>query len=191
MISKSKPKFMRIGYTQYSKLGLRRKNKQVYRKAKGGENKMRLKMKGHLRNVSIGYRSERKTRGLVKGFAPVIINSIDGLKNLKKNEIGIVAKLGKKRKIEIAEYAGKNNIRLFNLNPKKFLANIEDEKKKIKDEKINKETRKKERDKKAKEAVQKKEEEKDLKKQESEKLEDAVKNTETEIKENVEEIKSN
>jgi large subunit ribosomal protein L32e len=193
---KKKPKFLRIGYTQYSKLGLRRKNKQKYRKGKGGENKMRLKMKGHLRNVSIGFRSEKKTRGNVRGLSTVMVYNTLDIKKLKKDEIGILAKVGNKRKIEIANYCIKNNIRLANLNSKKFIEKVEEERKKIKEEKILREEKKKTRDKKAKEAEKKKEEEekksKDEKKEKSEKeteLEKAVKETESDIKTNVEEIK--
>ncbi len=195
-MARKNAKFLRIGYTQYSKLGLRRKNKQVYRKGKGGENKMRLKMKGHLRNVSIGFRSERKTRGLVRGLAPRVINNINDLKNLKKDEIAIVAKLGNKKRIEIAEYALKNNIRLSNINARKFIERIEEEKKKIKEEKAQKEEKKKVRDKKAREAEKKKIEEekkekekKDAKENKETKLEETVKH-ESDTKTNVEEIKS-
>jgi large subunit ribosomal protein L32e len=188
----AKKKFLRIGYTQYSKLGLRRKNKQVYRKGKGGENKMRLKMKGHLRNVSIGFRSEKKNRGLVKGMSPVIVLNVNDLKNLKEKQIPIIAKIGNKKKIEMAEYAIKNNIRFMNLNPKKFLEKIEEIKKKEKEEKKLKETKKKTREKEAKKAEKEKEEkdkeEKSEKKEESN-LEDTVKDNETSIKENVEEKK--
>ena len=196
IIKRKKAKFLRIGYTQYSKLGLRRKNKQKYRKGKGGENKMRLKMKGHLRNVSIGFRSDKKTRGLIGGLKPVMIYSIEDLKKLKKEETGIVAKVGNKRKAEIANFAIKNNIRLSNLNSKKFIEKIEKERKKIEEEKKKREEKKKVRDKKAKEAEKKKEEKvsSDLKKSENSKiketeLEKAVKNTESSVKENVEEIK--
>jgi len=195
-MKRKKPRFLRIGYTQYSKLGLRRKNKQKYRKGKGGENKMRLKMKGHLRNVSIGFRSEKKTRGLVRGLNTVMIYNIEDLKKLKKKEIGIVAKVGNKRKIEIANQAIKDNIRLANLNSKKFIEKVEEERRKIKEEKANKEEKKKVRDKKAKDAEKKKEEEekkaKEEKKEEKNKeteLEKAVKNNETDVKTNVEEIK--
>ena len=133
MLKRKKPTFLRIGYTQYSKLGLRRKNKQVYRKGKGGENKMRLKMKGHLRNVNIGFRTEKKTRNLVSGLKPVMIFNISDLKNLKKDEIGIVAKVGAKRRLELADYAFKNTIKLQNLNSSKFIEKM-NAKKKLKDE---------------------------------------------------------
>jgi large subunit ribosomal protein L32e len=193
---RKKTRFLRIGYTQYSKLGLRRKNKQKYRKGKGGENKMRLKMKGHLRNVSIGFRTDKSIRGLVRGLNTVMIYNLDDLKKLKKEEIGIVAKVGNLRKIEIANYSIKNNIRLANLNSKKFIEKIEEERKKIKEEKAKKEEKKKTRDKKAKEAEKKKEE--DAKKSKEEKkegknketeLEKAVKDNDSDKKENMEEIK--
>jgi large subunit ribosomal protein L32e len=148
-MTKKKAKFLRIGYTQYSKLGLRRKNKQKYRKAKGGENKQRLKMKGHLRNVSIGFRSEKKSRDLVRGLKPVMIRNISDLKKIKQGEIGIVIKMGDKKRLEIAEYAFKNTIKLQNLNAQKFIEKIESQRK-IKEElKSEKDKKKKEREKKA------------------------------------------
>ncbi|MEM0465223.1 MAG: eL32 family ribosomal protein [Candidatus Pacearchaeota archaeon] len=186
MEKKKKPKFLRTGYFQYSKLGLRRKKKQKYRKAKGGNNKIRLKMKGHLTNVSIGYRSNKRTRNLIKGFLPKIINSIDDLKNLKKDEIAILAKLGKKKKIMIAEYSLKNNIKILNLNPKKFLEKIEEEKKKKKEQR---EAKKTEKDKKVKEKEKKKEEQ-NIKQDEKEKsIEEVVKKVENNVKTEVEEKK--
>ena len=185
-MAKKKTKFLRTGYSQYSKLGLRRKNKQIYRKSKGGENKIRLKMKGHLRNVSIGFRNEKSTRDLVDGKKPVRIFSIEGLNNLKKDEIAIVAKLGQKKRIEIAEYALKNNIRLSNLNSKKFIEKVNEEKKKSKEEKIENEEKKKLRDKKAKEAEKKKEEgdkKTEEKKSETKEIEKSVTNTEIKTEE--------
>lgn len=166
-MAKKKARFLRIGYTQYSKLGLRRKNKQKYRKGKGGENKMRLKMKGHLRNVDIGFRSEKDTRGLIRGLNPVLVYSVENLEKLNKNEIAIVAKIGDKKKMEIAQYAVKHNIRLSNLNAKKFLMEIEENMKKRKEDKAKKHGKKAEKEKKAKEA-EKKSETKGDKKEEKE-----------------------
>ena len=56
-------KFKRTNFANYSKLGVRRKNKQKYRKGKGLDNKMRLNMKGHLRRVKVGFRTAKKARG--------------------------------------------------------------------------------------------------------------------------------
>ena len=156
MIKKKKPKFLRIGYTQYSKLGLRRKNKQKYRKAKGGENKMRLKMKGHLRNVDIGFRSDNLSRYKVMGLTPVKIFNLKDLKKLKKEEIAIVGNIGDKNKMEICKYAIEKNIRLYNINPKKFILKLEESIKKRKEDKYKIKEKKSERDKKAKDAEKKK-----------------------------------
>ena len=151
-----KQKFLRTGVNQYSKLGLRRKNKQKYRKSKGGENKIRLKMKGHLRNVTSGFRSNKKGRYLINGMKPVQIFNIDDLNKIKHGEIAVVAKIGNKNKIKIAEYALKNKIKLENLNPKKFLEKMEIRLKQVKERKSKIEERKKRRDKKSKEPEKKK-----------------------------------
>lgn len=98
MIIKKKPFFIRGGYTQYSKLGLRRKKKLKYRKAKGGENKVRLKMKGHLRNVSVGFRSQKEKRGFFSGLKPILVNNLEQLKKIQKDEIAILAKIGNKKR---------------------------------------------------------------------------------------------
>jgi len=146
---KKKPKFLRIGYTQYSKLGLRRKNKQKYRKSKGIDNKIRLKMKGHLRNINIGYRGERKLRNLVKGLKPILVHNIEEIKSIKKNEICVLGKIGMKKKIDVANYILKNNIKIHNLNAKKFLEKTEEKLKRKEEEKL------KEKGKRAKESEKK------------------------------------
>jgi len=124
-MKRKKQIFLRAGYTMISKLGKRRKKKRKYRKATGIDNKVRLKKRGHLRNVSIGFRNEKEIRGLIEGLKPVLISNVEELKNIKKNEIAVVGSVGKKKKKEIAEYSLKNNIRLLNLNPKKFLEELE------------------------------------------------------------------
>lgn len=178
---KRKPKFLRIGYTQYSKLGLRRKKKQIYRKAKGIDNKMRLKMKGHLRNINIGYRGERKQRDLIQGLKPILVYNIEEIKSIKKNEVGILGKIGMKKKIEIANYVLKNNIRLNNLNAKKFLERAEEKLKQRKEKSKKKEDKIKERSKRAKEAEKKTEEKKEEPKTETTEVKKETK-SETETK---------
>jgi large subunit ribosomal protein L32e len=183
-------RFLRTGVTQYSKLGFRRKNKQKYRKSKGGENKIRLKMKGHLTNVSIGYRTEKIKRGLVRNMSPVLVNNLQELKKSKDNQSIIIAKIGQKKKMELAKYAIEKNIKILNLNPKKFLDKVEEEKKKSKEEKKQRESKIKEKEKKVKEKEKsddKKEEESQDKKEE--RLEDTINNIESNAKENVEDKK--
>jgi len=130
-----KHKFLVEEWVHYSRLGRRRKKLLKYRKARGRDNKVRLKMKGHLRNVDIGFKGEKSKRGLIKGKIPVVIYNINDLKNLKEKQIGVVGKVGNKRRMEIADYSTKNKIELFNLDAKKFLEKIEETRKKAAEEK--------------------------------------------------------
>ena len=198
-MTKNKPKFLRTDSHKYSRLGIRRKKKQVYRKSKGRDNKIRLKMKGHLRNVNIGFRTKKSTRGLIKGLNPVQIFNLEDLKKIKTQEIGIIAKIGDKKKKEIADYALKNNIKLKNLDPKEFLDKLEENSKKIKKEKEARQEKKKERDKKTKEKKEK-DNKKEVKleeklkqetKEENKEMniveqEEVIKNIESDVKENME-----
>jgi len=173
IIKRKKPKFKRTDFSKYSKLGVRRKKKQVYRKAKGIDNKIRLKMKGHPRRVMIGFRTAKKTRGLVNGLVPVRVNNINDLKLIKNNEIGIIAKIGKKKKIQLAEYALEHKIKLDNLNAKVFLENINKELEKTKKEKQEREEKIKARDKEKKDKEKKDKEKKEEKSKQDEKKEEA------------------
>ncbi len=108
----------------YSKLGRRRKKKLKYRKAKGRHNKIREKMKGHPRKVSVGYKKSVKNK--VKEIK--IVSNVKELSEIKKGEKIIIARVGKKKKIEIAKKAEEFGIRILNLNTEKFLERIEREK---------------------------------------------------------------
>lgn len=156
-MKRNNPKFLRTDSHKYSRLGIRRKKKQVYRKSKGGENKIRLNMKGHLRNVRSGFRNEKSTRGLLKGLKPVMIFNISDLKNIKKEEIGILASVGNKRKKEIAEYMQKEKVSLGNFNPNKFLEKFQIKKEQRQEEKKERIEKKLSKDKKAKKEAEKKE----------------------------------
>ncbi len=127
-----KKKFLRRVWSRYSKLGKRRKKKQVWRKPKGRDNKMREKRKGYPAIVNIGYKKDAKSRGKIQDKQIVIIMNIKDLEKIKKNQIAIIGKIGKKKKIEIAEKAKDKKIQVHNLNIEKFL------KKKIKSKKEEK-----------------------------------------------------
>lgn len=189
----SRKKFLRAGYWRYSKLGLRRKKKQVYRKAKGGDNKVRLNEKGRLKKVKIGYKKEKNKRGLVRGLKPVLVFNLNDLKKIKEGEIAVIAKIGNKKKLDVAKYSQENKIDILNLNAEKLIEKIE----KIKERKKEKKKLKleKEKDKKAreKEKEDKKKEEKKSKEEKKEKLEDKVgeKEQDKEEKKEVEKEKKN
>jgi len=152
-------KFLRRISNRYSKLGKRRKKKQIWRRPKGRDNKMREKRKGYPKTVSVGYSQEKNLRGAVQGKKSVIVRNVKDLEIIKKNEIGIIGNIGKKKKIEIAKKAKEKGILFYNLNVKTFLKEVE--KKKIKKEKI--ETKDKEKKKEIKEEKSK-EKEKEIKK---------------------------
>lgn len=114
-------KFLRRGWERYSKLGLRRKNKQVWRRPHGRDNKMREKRGGYGPVVSIGYRGEKALRDKINDKNAVLIKNMNELLKLKAGEIAILAKIGNKKRIEIAKKAKENKIKIYNLNVDKFL----------------------------------------------------------------------
>jgi len=126
--------FLRRGNTKFSKLGLRRKKKQVWRRPNGRDNKMREKKKGYPAVVSVGYKNDKAISGTIREKEPVIINNIKDLQNMTENQIGIVGNIGKKKKIEIAEAAKKEGKALHNINPDKFLEKNPKKVKKVKKE---------------------------------------------------------
>ena len=109
------PKFLRRSWDRYSKLGRKRKKKQVWRRPTGRDNKMRERRRGYPARVSIGYKKAgRKEK-------QIIIKNIEDLKKIGKNSMVIVGRVGKKKKIDIAKKAREGKIKIANLNIDKFL----------------------------------------------------------------------
>ena len=79
----ARKKFLRGKWRTYSKLGKGRKKKQKYRKAKGRHNKIREKMKGNPKKVSIGYKKSKKPVEKRKGFFRRVLKK---LKEKRKKE---------------------------------------------------------------------------------------------------------
>ncbi len=121
-------KFLRRVWYRHSKLGKGRKKKQKWKRPTGRHNKMRLKRKGYQPVISVGYKSEKKSHGLINGKRPVLVHNLNELKKIRKDEIAVIASVGRKRKIELAKYAKDNNVSLYNLNPKTFLSKLNKEK---------------------------------------------------------------
>jgi len=188
---KKKAKFVRTDFRKYSKLGVRRKKKQVYRKAKGIDNKIRLNMKGHTTKVKIGYRSAKKQRDLLKGLEKVTVRNVEDLKSIKEGQIGVVARVGAKKKQEIAKSALEKDIKLFNLNPKKFLGVVEETLKERKEKKEERKKKKVSKEKKEKEKAEKEEKKaKEKKDEKEEKKETVEKKVEEKVTPKTEEKKS-
>ncbi len=131
------PEFKRRTSNRYSKLGKRRKKKQVWRRPTGRDNKMREKRKGYPAVVSVGYKNAKKISGKLEDKEKVYIYNLKDLGKIGKNQIGIVGSLGIKKKIEIAKEAKKEKIKLHNMNPSSYLKE-HDKKKKPKKKEIPK-----------------------------------------------------
>ena len=120
-----KPKFVRRTWNKYSKLGLRRKKKQVWRRPHGRDNKMREKRRGYPQVVSIGWKQNSEEREKLLGKEPVIVNNVRELMKVGKDKIAVVGKVGMKKKIEIARKAKEHGVHIYNLNVNKTLKNLD------------------------------------------------------------------
>jgi len=115
------PTFLRRNTNRHSKLGKRRKKKQIWRNPTGRHNKMRLKKKSYPATVSVGYMKDKKEKGKIKKKNPIIVRTLKDLGRLANSQIGIIANIGKKKKLEIVERAKEKGIHLHNINPKQYL----------------------------------------------------------------------
>jgi large subunit ribosomal protein L32e len=124
----TKKKFIRRNWTKASRLGRKRKKKQVWRAPKGRHSKTRLKRKGYPIKVMIGFKQTPKLK-------PVSVRNVKDLEKVRKGESAIVGKVGMKKRIEIAKKAKEKGIVINNLNVNKMLKKIKREEEKAKETK--------------------------------------------------------
>jgi large subunit ribosomal protein L32e len=115
------PKFLRHTAHKYSKLGLRRKKKKVWRRPTGRDNKMREQRRGHPALVAIGYSTDKKTRGSIMEKTPVIVRNLSQIARIQKNQIVILGNIGMKKKIDMVKKAKELKVEIYKLNIDKFL----------------------------------------------------------------------
>jgi large subunit ribosomal protein L32e len=115
------PKFLRHTAHKYSKLGLRRKKKKVWRRPTGRDNKMREQRRGHPALVAIGYSTDRKEKGKIEKKTPVVVRNVPQIEKIGKNQIAILGNVGMKKKIDIVKKAKELKIEIYKLNIDKFL----------------------------------------------------------------------
>lgn len=130
-------KFIRRNWTKASRLGKGRKKKQVWRAAKGRHSKTREKRKGYPIKVMIGFRESKEERNLIKSKKPVLVKNLKELEKIGKGEIAIIARIGNKKRIELAKKAKEKGIPVHNINVNKMLKKIE-KKEKAKETKTEK-----------------------------------------------------
>ncbi len=114
-------KFLRRNSDRHSKLGRKRKKKQVWRSPKGRHNKMRDKRRGYPAVVNIGYRQKSSGRGKLDGMTPVSIMNVKDLDKIKTGEIGVIGNVGMKKRIDIIRKAEEIGTNIYNVNVKKFM----------------------------------------------------------------------
>ena len=102
-----------------------------WRRPKGLQSKMRLGRRGYSRSVSVGYRSPRAVRGmLADGKKPVLIKTLKDLESLTDKDSAIISKsVGARKKKEILTQIIAKGMTVANLNPEKFIEDLEKKRK--------------------------------------------------------------
>ncbi len=96
-----KPKFLRVMGNKKIRLGKKHRKLQKWRKARGKHNKTRESIRGKAAKVKIGYGNPSKLRGKINNKIPFRVNNINDLAKIKKENIAIIVKLGKKKRTQI------------------------------------------------------------------------------------------
>ncbi len=169
-LKKKKPKFVRHDVHK-------KRLEKKWVRPRGLHNKARLKKRGHIKPVSVGYCSPKAVRGLSRdGLKVRIIKNGKELESVDiKNEGIIIAKgVGLRKKLPLLKKAKEKGISVFNISIDDYIKKKEDELKKRKErKKEKKEAKKKEEPKKKKGKLEEKlseEERKELEKKEKDKL---------------------
>jgi large subunit ribosomal protein L32e len=123
-IKSKKPDFIRQDAHKKKRLS------KKWRKPKGLQSKIRLRLKGRAKHVSGGYRSPSKVRYLHKsGLQQCVIKSLKDFEGLdsKKSCLIISSTLGNKKRIVILKKAKEEGFAVLNFNnPDEFIKNAED-----------------------------------------------------------------
>ncbi len=110
-MNRRRPKFLRHLWWKFGKFD------EVWRKPKGNDNKMRLKLKGYPPVVSVGYRGPKEVRGLhPTGLEPVIVRSEKDLEGLdpEKHIVYIAHGVGLRKRLAILAKAQELKLRVAN-----------------------------------------------------------------------------
>ncbi|MEK6835636.1 MAG: eL32 family ribosomal protein [Nanoarchaeota archaeon] len=169
---KEKPDFIRYTSKNLKKLG------KSWRRPRGIHNKVKLKIKGHIKSPSIGYGNKSELKGLYKGqISYKVVSNLSELKNLDTNAVLISSKLGLKKKVQLLNEIKKLNVKVLSIKDiDAYIKNIEEKLKQRKEKKKQIEQKKEEFKKKAEEKSKEKkeltqEEKSELEKQEKKVLE--------------------
>ncbi len=110
---KRKIVFLRNKWWKFEKF----KNDPKWRRPKGKDNPMRLKLKGHPPVVSVGYRTPRVIRGLhPQGLKPVVVHSVRELESLDPSSVIVYigATVGARKRVELINKAKERGFLIAN-----------------------------------------------------------------------------
>lgn len=112
-LKRKKPKFLRQEWWRFDKF----KNDPKWRRPKGTDSKMRMKLKGKARSPSIGWSSPRLVRGLhPSGYEDVLVHNVKELEMLdpQRQAARIAHTVGKRKRMAIIERAKELGIKVLN-----------------------------------------------------------------------------
>ena len=107
-------RFVRSDSQRVPRLGKGRRKLQKWRKARGRHNKVREKRRGRAAKVEIGFRSNKKTRGLIEGKSRIFLRNMKDIGKIKKNDVVIIANIGKKKRIEMEKKINEIGAKILN-----------------------------------------------------------------------------
>ncbi|MCS7118413.1 MAG: 50S ribosomal protein L32e [Thaumarchaeota archaeon] len=108
---KERPEFVRQESWRYRRL------ESGWRRPRGKDSKMRLQVRGWPHLVKVGYRSQRRYRGLhPSGFLEVLVHNVEELEGLdpKVHAVRIAGNVGRRKAIAINEAAVAKGLRVLN-----------------------------------------------------------------------------
>jgi len=110
---KLKISFYRNKWWKFAKF----RNDPKWRKPRGKDNPMRLKLKGHPPVVSVGYGTPKLIRGLhPSGLTPVVVSNLKELEKLDPSKflVYVSSSVGLRKRLEIARKALEMGFRVAN-----------------------------------------------------------------------------
>lgn len=112
-------KFLRVMGNKKIRLGKRNKKLQKWRRPRGKHNKTRESIRGKAVKVKIGFRTPSNSRNKVQGKIPFRVNNLADIARIKKENIAILAKFGKKKSQVIQEKLKELGIQVLGTGKKK------------------------------------------------------------------------
>ncbi len=104
----ARKKFLRRNHDKYKRLGGRRK-KLIWRRPKGIHSKTRERRAGYPSRPEMGMKSPKNERKEI-----LIIKNIKDIQKARKGEGIIIAKIGRKKRLEIEKRASELGVKILN-----------------------------------------------------------------------------